>query len=60
MKYDPKFRALLIRREQGRKSPERLWQPGDLQDLIGFGTDDNGYCCFGCLDSDIQLMEVRA
>lgn len=35
MKDDPKFRALLIRREQGRKPPERLWQSGEIAPLSG-------------------------
>jgi len=35
MKDDPKLRALLIRREQGRKPPERLWQSGDVAPLSG-------------------------
>jgi hypothetical protein len=35
MNDDPKFRALLLRREQGCKPPERLWQDGEAAPLDG-------------------------
>jgi len=34
-KDDPKFRALLIRREQGHAPPERLWLDGVVAPLDG-------------------------
>ena len=30
MPDDPKFRAMLLRREQGYKPPARLWQDGEI------------------------------
>ena len=33
MPDDPKFRALLLRREQGDKPPARLWQDGEAAPL---------------------------
>lgn len=35
MKDDPKFRALLLRREQGYTIPERLWPNGEIAPLDG-------------------------
>jgi hypothetical protein len=35
MQDDPKFRALLLRREQGCKAPERLWEEGEVAPLDG-------------------------
>lgn len=38
MHDDPKFRALLLRREQGDKPPERLWLEGVKAPLDGIIT----------------------
>ena len=35
MQDDPKFRALLMQREQGYNPPERLWQDGEVAPLDG-------------------------
>ncbi len=35
MQDDPKFRALLMRREQGYKPPARLWQDGEVAPIDG-------------------------
>lgn len=35
MEDDPKFRALLLQREQGYMPPERLWQEGEAAPLDG-------------------------
>lgn len=35
MRDDPKFRALLLRREQGCKAPDRLWPDGVAAPLDG-------------------------
>lgn len=38
MEDDPKFRALLLRREQGYAPPARLWQEGEVAPLDGIVT----------------------
>jgi hypothetical protein len=38
MHDDPKFRALLLRREQGEKPPARLWPDGEAAPLDGILT----------------------
>lgn len=35
MQDDPKFRALLMRREQGYKPPARLWQDREVAPIDG-------------------------